>query len=229
MKGFWILILGLIIGIVVGYWLWHRHPAVNTTTIQVQTVGKSFFNPNQGDVLKWVDQNGQPFDVEFPFGNPCEGPAITSLCKVTASGGYFKYSCKTCLDPGVRVGSHGDLSNPGTGTTRQTPFGTEPANAANPPDPFVYCDAANKVAVQPVQAHVGDQIQWFPAGQVGSKNWQITAPAGACQEGIIFSPVAPGQPTKICTVEQQATYTVEADACQTKQGTGSISIVTSLK
>jgi len=227
MKAFWLLILGLIIGIAVGYWFWHRRPGVNTTTVQVQGVGKQFIYAKQRDVLKFVNAQGEGQDVTFLFGSPCQGGKSTvSSCQIEAPPGFYSYKCKTCLDPGVRVGSSG-----GTGAipipkpTRGTVDTPGPVNTADPPDPFVYCDPSEgNATAQTVTARVNDQIQWFPSPEVAVKDWHIVVHGGVCKEGTTFTPPNRDEPTGVCTVLKSDSYSVQAAACRANSGTAQLTV-----
>jgi hypothetical protein len=227
MKALWLLILGLIIGIAVGYWFYHKSSAVSTTTIQVQAIGKSFVYVNRGDVLKWVNPQGEPKTATFNFGSPCEdkGPTV-STCKIAGIEGFYKYVCDNCLDPGVRVGSKG-----GTGVAPvPKPTGDSVGahgvvNTADPPDPFVYCDPEKGAATaQAVKAHVNDQVQWFPSPEAATNDWQITVHAGVCKEGTTFAPPRRNEPTGICTVLKSDFYDVQAGACRVGHGQAQLTV-----
>jgi hypothetical protein len=85
---------------------------------------KVVLHPNQGDVIQWKDQAGNPLStVSFPLGSPCKSAAELSQGKCTIAvpnaNSFYQvpYVCGGCTDPEIVVGSNsGPLMGQGAAT-----------------------------------------------------------------------------------------------------------------
>jgi len=132
-----LLVLGLIVGFVVGYYLMPHHqppppPHTNTVAFNILPGGVQVA-PSKGDKVEWRRDGKIADDVHIHFygERPCEEGEDGHTCTITAAKGQFLYFCSDkadpsdptakilCLDPGVDPNSNNDgmgkLTLPGEG------------------------------------------------------------------------------------------------------------------
>jgi len=125
-RGLWLLLLGLIAGIVIGYFLIpHTQPAppVHTNTVAFNILpGGVQVAPKEGDKVEWRKDGKLTDDVHIHFygERPCTEGEDGHICTITAAKGQFLYFCSDkadpndpnakilCLDPGVDPNSSSD-------------------------------------------------------------------------------------------------------------------------
>jgi hypothetical protein len=129
---------------------------------------KVVLHPNQGDVIQWKDQAGNPLTtVSFPLGSPCKSAAELSQGKCTIdvpnTNSFYQvpYLCTSCTDPEIVVGSG---SGPGMGESKA-------AVAAAPTALVQMACVSNQVTIFPTEATIpkatvaaGATVGWAPGG-----------------------------------------------------------------
>jgi len=104
-RGLWLLLLGLVAGVLIGYFLIPHTPPpppTHTNTVAFNILpGGVQVAPNAGDKVEWRKDGKVVDDVHIHFygESPCKEGADGHTCIITASKGQFLYFCSDKADP----------------------------------------------------------------------------------------------------------------------------------
>jgi len=125
-RGLWLLLLGLVAGILIGYFLLPHNqpvPPAHTNTVAFNILpGGVQVAPNAGDKVEWRRDGKVANDVHIHFygERPCREGEDGSTCTITEAKGQFLYFCSDkadpndpnakilCQDPGIDPNSSSD-------------------------------------------------------------------------------------------------------------------------
>lgn len=208
MRGIFLMLVGLALGLAVGTWYGTQHASAlarggapappNNIRFVVESNTKVDLQPSPGDVITWVDSKGKPLNVNigaYP-GQPylCTTAGPSSTCVVAAPAGIYPYSCVDpgkCFDPAISPGKYpGPFEYNAKHQTKDYPIKEVIAKTVNvittSPTPVpvgvqVYCDPNSqkaKAAIDPLPVSSSSIVEWEIGGTVTG---YVTLPPNTCQ------------------------------------------------
>jgi hypothetical protein len=201
---------------------------INVVYFPVQQ--KVVLHPNQGDVIQWKDQMGNPLTtVDFPLGSPCKSADELSRGKCTiavpntASFYQVPYTCAKCTDPEIVVGSNSSGPLQGTGTSA----------AAAPTALVQMACVSNQVKIFPTEVTIpkatvaaGATVGWAPGGVPPiADDWKADGfSATICTNSPPFN-TSNNTCNLVTSLSPGSTnYTVSSASCNNTSASGKITI-----
>jgi hypothetical protein len=222
-----LLLLLLVVGICIGYYLASRKPKV--VVMRFDPAGQMIVGAKAGDQLQWFNGDATPAAVQFEILNPCtnSNDPGNGTCTMKDSGVYpFKCALPGCPDPGV---GGGDDAVKGQVKKSITAAGHIDPPYAMPSTVYVYCDATSKAQASGVVTAQtpapGQPGQAFTIQQAGPlTGFTATFPAGTCDPGDTLNPGSPNCRVKPTVAVNTYSYSITVTGC-TNPGAGSLKVM----